>query len=180
MPDETKSKDYDWTRFDVCFYYDVPRETVFRAWVTSRGLESFFLETAEHRAGDGAARGPDEAARAGDTYRWMWRHGHGIEGRFLEVESPTRISFTFGGMRVDIRLVEVAGGCRLDLEQTEIPDTDDGRVRGHLNCRSCWIFFLTNLKSRLAGGTDLRDELPERASSMEVGFVRPVGDAVTG
>lgn len=175
-----ETRDYDWTRFDICFYYDVPPETVFRAWATSRGLESFFLETAEHRTSRGDARGPHDPAEANDTYHWVWRHGHATRGRFLEVESPSRLAFTFGGMRVDIRLVEVDGGCRLDLMQRDIPDTEEGRVRGHLNCRSCWIFFLTNLKSRLANGADLRDELPDRASSMEVGFLPREGDAVPG
>ncbi len=170
-----ETKDYDWTRFEICFYYDAPPESVFRAWATARGLESFFLETAEHRGPDGAVRGavrgPDDPVEPGDSYRWTWRHGHPLEGRFLTVDPACRIAFTFGSMRVDVRLVDVDGGTRLDLEQTAIPDTEDGRVRSHLNCRSCWIFFLTNLKSRLATGTDLRDELPERASSMEVGFV---------
>ena len=164
---------YDWTRFDIHFYFDVRRERLFRAWATSRGLESFFLETAVHRGRYGETRSPDEPAQPGDSYRWTWRHGYSLEGRFLEVDGPSRLAFTFGSMRVDIRLVEVAGGARLDLEQTDIPDTEEGRVSGHLNCRSCWIFFLTNLTSRLRGGADLRDSSPRRASSMEVGFVPP-------
>ncbi|MHC4505510.1 MAG: hypothetical protein ACYTFI_19570 [Planctomycetota bacterium] len=59
----------------------------------------------------------------------------------------------------------------LRLIQTGIPNTPEGRVFGHLNCRSCWIFFLTNLKSVLDGGRDLRDPDPDKVSSMEVGFV---------
>ena len=35
---------YDWSKFEIVFYYDQPKETVFRAWATSSGLESFFIE----------------------------------------------------------------------------------------------------------------------------------------
>jgi len=45
-----------------------------------------------------------------------------------------------------------------------------GRVWGHLNCRSCWIFFMTNLTSVLEAGRDLRHVNPAVVSSMEVGF----------
>ena len=41
--------------------------------------------------------------------------------------------------------------------QSNIPTEDTGRVESHLNCRSCWIYYLLNLKSVLEHGTDLRD-----------------------
>jgi hypothetical protein len=78
--------------------------------------------------------------------------------------------FTFGSLRVSVRFAAVDGQTELHLVQTGIPDSPDGRVFGHLNCRSCWIFFLTNLKAVLDAGTDLRDQNPARVSSMEVGF----------
>jgi len=171
---DARTNPFDWTRFEINFYYDEPPAAVHGRWATSRGLESFFLASAEHFDADGRQRGPDEPAGRGDTYRWTWRHGHSIEGSFLEV-SPESVAFTFGPMRVDVRLLEVDGGTRLVLDQTAIDDTEQGHVFGHMNCRICWVFFLTNLKSVLANGQDLRHRHPERANAHEVGF-RPPAD----
>lgn len=166
---------YDWSRFEVHDYYDAPAREVFRAWATAGGLCRFFLEEARHASPAGRERAPGEAARPGDRYHWRWRHGPGIEGEFLGVDEDRLVAFTFGGMEVRVRPVPVDGGTRLDLEQTGIETDDAGRVRGHLNCRSCWVFFLTNLKSVLHHGHDLRDRRPERAMSIEVGFPLPEG-----
>jgi hypothetical protein len=74
-------------------------------------------------------------------------------------------------MRCDVAFTSVEPGTtRVDLTQTDIPDTPEGRVMGHLNCRSCWVFFMTNLRSILLTGVDLRDADPARVSSMEVAF----------
>lgn len=161
---------YDWTRFDVVFYYDQEPDRVFRAWATEAGLRSFFIETALFTAADGTRRGPEEVVRAGDRYRWDWRHPYWLEGEVTGVDEGRALSFTFGTMAVSVRFADLDGQTELTLTQTDIPDSADGRVFGHLNCRSCWIFFLTNLKSVLATGTDLRDTDPGRVSSMEVGF----------
>ncbi len=166
---------YDWTRFDIVFYYDQPPAEVFRAWSTARGLTSFFVETAAFVSPDGVERDPDERACGGDRYRWDWRHPYWLEGEITGVEENRELAFTFGSMAVSIRLADVAGRTELCLLQTGIPDSADGRVFGHLNCRSCWIFFLTNLKSVLGSGIDLRDEDPARVSSMEVGFAPLAG-----
>jgi len=164
---------FDWTRFDIHFYYDEPPDVIRPRLTTARGLESFFLGSAEHFGPDGKARAPEEPARPGDTYRWTWRHGHSIEGGFLEPTRGADVAFTFGPMRVDVRLVAVEGGTRLVLDQCDIDDTVPGHVFGHMNCRICWVFFLANLKSVLVTGTDLRHELPERANAHEVGYRPP-------
>lgn len=171
---------FDWTRFDIHFYYDEPPDEIRRRLATSRGLESFFLAAAEHFEPDGRAREPEEPARAGDTYRWTWRHGHSIEGSFLDPDEGADLAFTFGPMRVDVRLIAVDGGTRLVLDQREIDDTEAGHVFGHMNCRICWVFFLANLKSVLVTGTDLRHALPERANAHEVGFRPAEGEAAAG
>lgn len=165
---------YDWSRFDIVFYYDRPPAEVFRAWSTSEGLTSFFVETAAFVSPDGVERQSKEFARVGDRYRWDWRHPYWLEGEVTGVEENRELAFTFGSMGVTIRLAEIDGQTELYLLQTGIPDSADGRVFGQLNCRSCWVFFLTNLKSVLGGGADLRDLDPARASSMEVGFA-PLG-----
>jgi uncharacterized protein YndB with AHSA1/START domain len=164
------SEHYDWSAFEIVFYYDQPVGDVFRAWATAAGLESFFIERARFTSPEGTERAHEAIVEGGDEYAWTWRHGHAITGRVTDVVEDREVSFTFGGMRVSV-LFEAAGGrTEVRLRQAEIPATPEGRVLGHLNCRSCWIFFMTNLKSVLGAQRDLRDEDPETVSSMEVGF----------
>ena len=40
-------------------------------------------------------------------------------------------------------LADIDGQTELCLLQTGIPDSADGRVFGHLNCRSCWVWAAT-------------------------------------
>ncbi|MGD8772251.1 MAG: SRPBCC domain-containing protein [Gammaproteobacteria bacterium] len=161
---------YDWSRFEIVFYYDRPPAEVFQAWSTVRGLTSFFVETANFVSPGGVERDCNESAHVGDRYRWDWRHPYWLEGEITRADENRELAFTFGSMAVSIRLADIDGQTELCLLQTGIPDSADGRVFGHLNCRSCWVFFLTNLKSVLGGGPDLRDQDPARVSSMEVGF----------
>ena len=80
------TESYDWSEFDLSMYYLRPRSEVFRAWATTRGLESFFIGRAEHFAASGQARGPDEVVETGDEYRWTYLHDFQHSGRFLSVE----------------------------------------------------------------------------------------------
>ena len=63
------------------------------------------------------------------------------------------------------------GQVELRLEQTGCSTIDPERAWQHLNCRSCWGYFLTNLKSVLEHGTDLRDfETPELTDAVSIGW----------
>ena len=161
---------YDWSQFEVVFYYDESTDNLMQYWATPSGLESFFIEEAHFRPVAGVPRAAGEFVQAGDRYRWVWRHAFAVEGEILAVRKNEEISFTFGSMKVSVYFSQVGNQTELRLVQTEIPESDDGRIFGHLNCRSCWVFFLTNLKSVVATGLDLRDPNPERVSAMEVGF----------
>lgn len=163
---------YDWTQFTVHMHYEAPIGRVFEAWATPAGLESFFLASARHASPDGSRRGPNEAAAAGDRYRWTWLHGPGIEGEFLSCDPGRSIAFTFGEtMRVDVALKAVDDSVEVRLHQTGCATKDPQRAWQHLNCRSCWVYFLTNLKSVLEHGVDLRDRRhPERNDSVSIGW----------
>lgn len=162
---------YDWTRFSTTFFYPVDIQSAFRAWATPAGLQSFFIETADAASPTGEPRRPDEPMAEGDSYRWMWRHGLTLDGTVLEATPDRSLAFTFGSMRCDVAFDPVEPETTsVHLVQTDIPDSPGGRVMGHLNCRSCWIFFMTNLSSIFITGVDLRDADPARVSSMEVTF----------
>jgi hypothetical protein len=162
---------YDWSLFSTTFFYPIDIRTAYQTWATPAGLQSFFIETAAVRSWTGEPRRPDESIATGDHYRWIWRHGLTLEGTVLEATPDRSLAFTFGSMRCNVAFSSVEPETtRVDLLQTDIPDTPEGRVMGHLNCRSCWIFFMTNLSSIFVTGVDLRDADPSRVSSMEVTF----------
>jgi uncharacterized protein YndB with AHSA1/START domain len=165
------SESYDWTTFDLYFYYNFPLKQVWGAWATPRGLCSFFVEKCTARDSQGRVVEESGEIVAGGTYNWVSRHLFEMKGDVLKVEREKLIVFTFGSMRVDVEFRDTGRGIEVHLRQSAISSTGDGQVFGHLNCRSCWIFFMTNLVSVLANGLDLRDSDPKRASSMEVGYV---------
>jgi uncharacterized protein YndB with AHSA1/START domain len=152
-------------------YYLAPLDEVFRRFATAEGLESFFIHRATHVGADGTPRRPDEPVRTGDRYDWVYVHDFGHGGTFEKVEPGRRVRFTFGTMSVDVRFRDVGEAVEVDLHQTNCATADPERAWQHVNCRSCWIYFLTNLRSVLAGGPDLRDHRhPNWNDSVSIGF----------
>jgi uncharacterized protein YndB with AHSA1/START domain len=152
MPSE-----YDWSAFTVHSYYRAPLEAVWQAWSTAEGLESFFIADARSEPATGPMRAPGEQVHAGDRYRWRFLHGLELVGSFREVDPMQRVAFSFGGMETSVDLQQRGDQVEVRLHQAGCRTDPEGSAGDHLNCRSCWVFFLTNLKSVLEHGTDLRD-----------------------
>lgn len=171
------SAEYDWSSFEVFTYYRAPLERVWQAWSTAAGLESFFIRRATHTGPDGEARGPDAEARTGDSYHWTFCQPFELRGEFRAVEPRRRIAFTFGGMEAAVEFRETDGAVEARLRQTGCGVDEASRVRDHLNCRSCWIYYFTNLKSVLERGADLRDpQRPEWTDAVRVGWTPEAAD----
>ena len=163
---------YNWSRFALHHFYHSSLADVFRAWSTAGGLASFFIREAAFISPDGTVRRSDEIIRPGDLYLWKWIHDYELEGRILAIEENALISFTFGSMTVTVTIRNFDDAVLLTLEQTEIPtDGGDEKAWSHLNCRSCWAHYLTNLKAVLEHGIDLRENDPHRADCISIGFV---------
>ena len=162
---------YDWSTFSLTFYYNAHITRVFRVWTQAEGLESFFIERCIYTNHRNEARDNKETPKTGDAYSWEFRQDLRIEGTITAIEDKQRFSFTFGDMLVDVYFRVLDNQTEVQLVQSKIPETPHGQVMGHLNCRSCWTFFMTNLSSVLDHGKDLRDTNSALASSMEVGFI---------
>jgi uncharacterized protein YndB with AHSA1/START domain len=161
---------YNWEEFEINYYYPVGVDRLYDAWATPKGLKSFFIEEITITDPSGTERGEMDRVAAGDKYSWRWRHDYALFGTFENAEAQEALEFTFSSMLVNLKFKQLEGSSLLLLRQTNIPTTDVGRATSHLNCRVCWTFFLTNLKSVLINGTDLRDSDPGRCSSFEVGY----------
>ena len=165
---------YDWSQFHVHMYYLAPLDEVYRRFATAAGMESFYVKEARFTDAGGRRRAPDETFAAGDTYHFEYVHDFRHGGDVLAVERRRLVRFTFGPATVTIRFREVDGATEVDLHQTGCPTEDPERAWLHVNCRSCWIYFMTNLRSVLAGGPDVRDHAhPEWNDSVSIGWSPP-------
>lgn len=106
------------------------------------------------------------------TYHWRWLHDFELDGQVLEVEPERRVSYTFGAaMRIDVTFANRDGAVEVCVHQSGCATEDPDRAWQHLNCRSCWVYFLTNLKSVLEHGTDLRDhDRPQWTDAVSIGW----------
>jgi len=167
----------DWNAFDVYLQIDASPEQVLSRWRTAAGLESFFIARASFDDSSGrdrrSAAGSDAVCETGDRYHWSFIHDFRLEGRVLE-STTERMAFTFGGgYAVEVSVRPSGSGTLLHLRQYGMRDEESERVHGWLNCRSCWIYFLTTLKSQTEHGIDLRDHDPETADSISVSYNQP-------
>jgi len=150
----------DWTRLvsRICVRASAP--AVFEAWATADGLARWLLESAEFRDAESGAVRPDGAARTNDGFRWVWKaSGSVTEGVIDEAHWPERLAFGFGPAgRCEVAIRPAGGGQTLvEILHADLPD-----AATYAECSRGWAFYLTNLKSVLEGGPDLRETDPGR------------------
>jgi hypothetical protein len=159
---------YDWTRFRRVVYVAVPIDTAWLLWATSVGLREWWLAEAVFTRADGLARREDDPAATGDTCAWAWFERTAVTGTVVEAIPAKSFAFSFGGgVTVTVRFDEVLGRTRVDLQQTGMPDDEDGRLV-HLDTRAAWTFFLANFKAVAEGGPDLRERDPRERDLVNV------------
>ena len=151
-----------WTKFTVTADFNTNARSLYEAWTTPAGLESWFLRKAEFYTIAGRLREPDESISKEDTYEWYW---HGFDddtvekGQILEVNSIDFLKFTFsGGSIVSVSITGKNGLTILELTQENIPEESDPSKNLFVQCQTGWTFYLANLKSIIEGGIDLRNK----------------------
>ena len=153
---------HDWSRFTLRIPVNSGRETIYRCWSTQEGLESWFLRSSPFKKPDESDRGKTEEVHVNDSYEWRW-HGWPDDviekGTVLEANGQDRFSFSFGKAgNVRVSILEESGTPIVELFQDQIPTDEEGQVFYHIGCSRGWLFYLTNLKSILEGGIDLRNK----------------------
>ena len=106
-----------------------------------------------------------------DTYEWYW-HGWGDgsveKGQVLEANGTDQIKFTFA--KECIVTVEISsrnGISLVELTQENIPLENDPSKNLFVQCQLGWTFYMTNLKSLIEGGVDLRNKKLEVSSNFK-------------
>ncbi|MHA7984304.1 SRPBCC family protein [Rathayibacter sp. CAU 1779] len=128
--------------FHTSIDIDAEPDTVFDYLVTADGMTAWMGEFATLEPRPGGRFDVDIA-------------GFPIRGEYLEVERPHRVVVSWGiagsedlppgASRVSFELTAVAGGTRVDLTHSGLPDA---RVAGH---RVGWAHFLPRLQGAGAG-----------------------------
>lgn len=154
--------DNNWTKFTIKADFNTDVRSIYQAWSTPEGLESWFLRKANFYAIAGRLREPHESIIKEDVYEWYW-HGYddrAVEkGEVLEVNSIDFVKFTFsGGSVVSVSIESKNGLTIVELTQENIPEETDPSKNLFVQCQIGWTFYLANLKSIIEGGIDLRNK----------------------
>ena len=171
----------DWQGFTQAIHVRAEPSALWRAVATCDGLERWFLGRAEAWTGDGREWPRDRALEAGARLRMTWTVAGTPDARGVAVpvessedngvetaEPPLRVRMGWyaGKGWIEFRIVPHvrAGMVTVELEQRMHPTSDFKALESaYVGCREGWAFFLTNLKSVLEHGIDLRDRAPDRA-----------------
>lgn len=153
---------YQWNQFTRRIPVKAAAKAIFDAWTTQQGLESWFLRMAQFTRTDGTQRQRNSTVEKDDHYRWLW-HGYDdttVEEREIVLANGwDRLQFSFsGGCIVTVTIKQEQGENICELVQ-EMPMEDVKEQQYFfIECGKGWDFYLTNLKSVLEGGLDLRNK----------------------
>lgn len=150
-----------WNSFTLRVPIKASIGTLYKAWTTQQGLESWFLRKAAFTQSNGSPRQADSFIQKGDTYHWLW-HGYGDEtfekNPVIDANGKDLLQFIFtGNCLVTVHIKEERSEVLCELKQENIPLDSNPETNLVLGCSGGWTFYLANLKSILEGGIDLRN-----------------------
>ena len=147
----------DWTSFKRRIHIAKPKEEIFRAWASQKGLEAWFLEKAGFEKADGSKRDQEQLCEEGDSFSWKWHNWpHHEEGKILESNGKDRLVFTFGpGGEVLVELKDSPYGIEVALTQYQIATDEKSKMNYYVGCHGGWTFWMANLKAWLEHGITL-------------------------
>jgi len=153
---------YNWREFTKRVPINAPAKSIYDAWTTQQGLESWFLRLSQFTQPNGVVRPKNKQVEAGDKYKWLW-FGYPDdvfeENEILMANGWDQLQFVFtAGCIVTVSVKQEEGVAICELKQ-EMPMEDENQQQYYfIECSSGWGFYLTNLKSVLEGGLDLRNK----------------------
>lgn len=134
------------------------KDKVFEYVSTGSGLSKWFIGSADYFYNDKSIRFGKDTAQKGDSFLWKWLNKDlELKGIVTDSDDKCEFGFTFGSsFFVNIKLSESGDRTKLVLTQSYQDSATDNEF-GFINCCVCWVFFLTNLKSVIEHGIDLRE-----------------------
>lgn len=136
-------------------------EDAYRAWTTPMGLHSWFIGKMVFTTPEGAVRRDDELVQPGDTYACYWVSDPQkivVQGKVLKANGKNLYSFSFArDVPVTISIYTEHNETIVELIESNLAMEEGAGPRQFVSDSKGWIFYLTNLKSVLEGGLDLRN-----------------------
>ncbi len=151
-------EEHNWSEFKTRISISASKERIFDHWSSQENLEKWFLSMANFYSAKDISKDRKEKVSKGNTYKWMWHSSDSLaEGEVLESNDIDLLKFTFLGCLVTVKILEEDGENVVELIQSQIALDETSRMNYYVGCTSGWTFYLTNLKSILQGGIDLRN-----------------------
>jgi len=148
----------DWSKFKTRISIKADSELIFNYWTTQDNIEKWFLSKAEFQTKNNTKKDRFSKIEKGDFYTWMWHGSDDVaEGEIIENNQKDFLQFTFLGCMVSIKIKKEEDETIIELIQSDIPLDEASRMSYYVGCSRGWTFYLTNLKSILEGGIDLRN-----------------------
>jgi hypothetical protein len=152
---------HDFSTFKLRVNVRTSLENAFQAWATSAGQKSWFLGKTTFADPEGRMRGDNEMAQVGDDYALYFPFNLNepvVKGKILKNNGKDVFSFSFANdIPVTITIYKEHEETIVELIESNLP-TDQGSVaKQFMSDSKGWVFYLTNLKSTLEGGLDLRN-----------------------
>jgi uncharacterized protein YndB with AHSA1/START domain len=149
----TAKPKYDWSQFTLRILIDAPVSKVFKAWTDQDQVSQWFTTRTEIQP------------RKGGRLYFEWVAGDKWESEVLAVRKNQLFAFLFGdkGETVEVKFRKLGRKCICELHQYNIKTDPKSRYVMHRDTLQGWTFFLTNLKSWLEHGIDLRSHDPGRS-----------------
>lgn len=152
-------KNFNMYRFTHAIYLNAPAEKVYEYAATPSGIIKWFIGKAKYYYKDVNIRLGNEFAMKGDSFLWTWLNKDlELKGIVTEAEENKVFQFTFSPLYlVTLKFFPENGKTKLTLTQ-EYQESAVKNDFNYINCCVCWVFFLTNLKSVMEYGIDLREK----------------------
>jgi len=155
-------ENYNWKEFTKRITIRATAKSIYDAWTTQAGIESWFLRLAEFKTKDAVVRKRNESIQKGDKYKWLWfgYDNTAVEANeILLANGKDELEFSFsGGCIVNVRMKSEDNETICELTQSMPMDDEKDQRHFYIECGKGWTFYLANLKSILEGGIDLRNK----------------------
>ncbi len=152
-------ENFNWNEFTHGIYLNAPVGKVYEYIATASGITKWFVGEAKYYYKNLNIRLGKEWSVKGDSFLWKWMNkDFELKGLVTESRSDRTFGFTFSPLYfVTISLAPEGDKTKLTLKQEYQPGSEKDEFN-FLNCCTCWVFFLTNLKSVAENGIDLREK----------------------
>jgi len=144
---------HDWSQFKLRVFINKPVSKVFEAWTKDKIVSKWFTE-----------KTVIEPKKNGRIY-FEWLAGEKMEAKVISISKNRHFTFPFGnkGERVKVSFKKAGRGSVCELHQYNMKTSPESKWMMHRGCIQGWTFFLTNLKSYLENGIDLRSHDVKRS-----------------